>query len=133
MQLVRLTGSKEGCSEGGCGACTVLQSRFDSESGKILNLAINACLTPLCSVHGSAIITVEGIGSVSQGLHPIQVKISKYIILIHCLVIFYDVINIKSHYFYCFLRKELQKVMEHNVVFALQALLCQCMHYLEII
>lgn len=38
------------------------------------NMAINACLTPLCSVHGSAVITVEGIGSVRQGLHPVQVS-----------------------------------------------------------
>ncbi|OXA42697.1 Xanthine dehydrogenase [Folsomia candida] len=64
---LRLVGSKEGCGEGGCGACTVMQSRFDPETRKIHNMAINACLTPLCSVHGSAVITVEGIGSVRQG------------------------------------------------------------------
>ena len=37
------------------------------------NLAVNACLTPVCAVHGAAVITVEGIGSVSKGLHPVQV------------------------------------------------------------
>ncbi|XP_021964044.1 xanthine dehydrogenase [Folsomia candida] len=74
---LRLVGSKEGCGEGGCGACTVMQSRFDPETRKIHNMAINACLTPLCSVHGSAVITVEGIGSVRQGLHPVQERIAK--------------------------------------------------------
>jgi len=38
------------------------------------NVAVNACLTPVCSVHGTAVTTVEGIGSVEKGLHPAQVR-----------------------------------------------------------
>ena len=35
--------------------------------------SMNACLAPLCAMHGLAITTVEGIGSVKAGLHPVQV------------------------------------------------------------
>ena len=35
---------------------------------------MNACLTPVCAVHGAAVTTVEGIGSVEKGLHPVQVS-----------------------------------------------------------
>lgn len=41
------------------------------------HLAINACLTPVCSVHGMAITTVEGIGSTKTRLHPVQERIAK--------------------------------------------------------
>ena len=35
--------------------------------------SMNACLAPLCAMHGLAITTVEGVGSVKAGLHPVQV------------------------------------------------------------
>ncbi|XP_063994922.1 xanthine dehydrogenase-like [Diachasmimorpha longicaudata] len=74
---LNLTGTKLGCAEGGCGACTVMLSRFDRRRRKILHLAINACLAPICSVHGTAITTVEGIGSTRTTLHPIQERLAK--------------------------------------------------------
>lgn len=65
------------CLTGGCGACTVMISRFDREMMKVKHFAVNACLTPICSVHGLAVTTVEGIGSTRTRLHPVQERIAK--------------------------------------------------------
>lgn len=72
-----LTGTKVGCNEGGCGACTVTLTRLDTFDHKVHHSAINACLTKLCSLHGTSITTVEGLGTVNGGLHPVQERIYK--------------------------------------------------------
>ncbi|KAL6478496.1 hypothetical protein MHYP_G00143310 [Metynnis hypsauchen] len=72
-----LTGTKLGCAEGGCGACTVMVSRFNPHNNQIIHHAVNACLAPLCSLHHCAVTTVEGIGSVASKLHPVQERIAK--------------------------------------------------------
>ncbi|XP_049426562.1 xanthine dehydrogenase/oxidase [Epinephelus fuscoguttatus] len=72
-----LTGTKLGCAEGGCGACTVMLSRYQTHTEQLLHYAINACLAPLCSLHLVAVTTVEGIGSVAQKLHPVQERIAR--------------------------------------------------------
>ncbi|XP_060084653.1 xanthine dehydrogenase/oxidase-like [Ylistrum balloti] len=74
---LRLTGTKLGCGEGGCGACTVMISKYNPSTNQVKHLSVNACLAPICSLHGLAVTTVEGIGSIKQGLHPIQEKIAK--------------------------------------------------------
>jgi carbon-monoxide dehydrogenase small subunit len=58
---LRLTGTKEGCGEGECGACSVI---VDGE-------VINSCLVPVCQLHGSSIITVEGLARDGR-LDPLQ-------------------------------------------------------------
>uniref|UniRef100_A0AAX7VVT5 Xanthine dehydrogenase n=1 Tax=Astatotilapia calliptera TaxID=8154 RepID=A0AAX7VVT5_ASTCA len=72
-----LTGTKLGCAEGGCGACTVMLSRYQTHTKQLLHYASNACLAPLCSLHLVAVTTVEGIGSVARKLHPVQERIAK--------------------------------------------------------
>ncbi|XP_033229237.1 xanthine dehydrogenase-like [Belonocnema kinseyi] len=72
-----LCGTKLGCAEGGCGACTVMISRFDRSKGTPIHYAANACLTPVCGVHGLAVTTIEGIGSTKTKLHPVQERIAK--------------------------------------------------------
>ena len=58
---LELTGSKYGCGEGVCGACTVLVN------GK----ALRSCITPVSSVVGKEIITIEGLEK-NGNLHPVQ-------------------------------------------------------------
>ena len=58
---LRLTGVKEGCGEGECGACSII---LDNE-------VINSCLVPACQVNGSTIITVEGLADDGR-LNPLQ-------------------------------------------------------------
>ncbi|XP_026751930.2 xanthine dehydrogenase [Galleria mellonella] len=74
---LRLTGTKLGCAEGGCGACTVMVSKYNRKEKKVIHLAVNACLAPVCSMHGLAVTTVEGIGSTKTKLHPVQERIAK--------------------------------------------------------
>ncbi|XP_028826747.1 xanthine dehydrogenase/oxidase isoform X1 [Denticeps clupeoides] len=72
-----LTGTKLGCAEGGCGACTVMISKFHPHLKCIVHHAVNACLAPVCSLHHCAVITVDGIGTVASRLHPVQERIAK--------------------------------------------------------
>ncbi|KAI5709871.1 hypothetical protein M8J75_003796 [Diaphorina citri] len=74
---LRLCGTKLGCGEGGCGACTVMVSKYDRDKKHIVHLAVNACLAPICSMHGLAVTTVEGIGSTKTKLHPVQERLAK--------------------------------------------------------
>ncbi|CAM8886680.1 unnamed protein product [Rhodiola kirilowii] len=72
LRGIGLTGTKLGCGEGGCGACTVMVSYYDRKVKKCVHISVNACLAPLYSVEGMHVITVEGVGNRRQGLHPIQ-------------------------------------------------------------
>ena len=64
------TGSKEGCGEGDCGACTVvLGERVD---GELKLKAVNSCIRLAHSVDGMALWTVEDIAKLDGALHPAQ-------------------------------------------------------------
>jgi len=72
LQLLRedleLTGTKEGCGMGECGACTILLD------GK----AINSCIFPALEVEGKTVLTIEGLADAKGGLHPIQRAFIEY-------------------------------------------------------
>ncbi|XP_078068351.1 xanthine dehydrogenase/oxidase [Mustelus asterias] len=72
-----LTGTKLGCGEGGCGSCTVMVSKYNPFQKTVIHVAVNACLAPLCSLHHTAVTTVEGIGSTTTRIHPVQERIAK--------------------------------------------------------
>ena len=63
----RLTGTKEGCNEGDCGACTVMVTDADGTAR-----ALNACILFLPQLEGRAVRTVEGISAPDGTLHPVQ-------------------------------------------------------------
>lgn len=64
-------GTKEGCAEGDCGACTVVLERIDPD-GSVISSAVNSCLTMLGQADGLGVRTVEGVASDEGELHPIQ-------------------------------------------------------------
>jgi xanthine dehydrogenase small subunit len=66
----KLTGTKEGCAEGDCGACTVLVGRM--LDGSLRYESVNACIRFLGSLHGTHIVTVEHLASKDGTLHPVQ-------------------------------------------------------------
>jgi len=65
-----LTGAKEGCAEGECGACAVLVARPDGD-GRTRWAAVNSCLLPAGSLAGQEVVTAEGLGT-PEALHPVQ-------------------------------------------------------------
>ena len=74
LNYVRLnlkkTGTKEGCAEGGCGACTIVLGEI--KNNKILYKSINSCITFLPVLNGKQLILVENLSSKEGKLHPVQ-------------------------------------------------------------
>lgn len=64
----RLTGTKEACREGDCGACLVLLGK--SQDGQVVYRPVNSCLLPLGAAAGRHVVTIEGINS--ETLNPVQ-------------------------------------------------------------
>jgi xanthine dehydrogenase small subunit len=67
----RLTGTKEGCAEGDCGACTVVVG-LPQDDGRLAWRAVNSCLVLVPQIDGLPVITVEGLAQPDGTLHSVQ-------------------------------------------------------------
>ena len=73
---LKKTGTKEGCAEGGCGACTIVLGEL--KNNEINYKAINSCITFLTTLQGKQLILVEDLISKEGSLHPVQQAMVNY-------------------------------------------------------
>ena len=71
-EVAQRTGTKEGCAEGDCGACTVVLGELAPDGSHIRYRAINSCIRFMCSIDGLELVTVESLRAQDGSLHPVQ-------------------------------------------------------------
>lgn len=118
-----LSGTKEGCGEGDCGACTVVIGT--PEAGRVRYRAVTSCLVPAWSVQGRIVITVEGIGT-PGALHPVQ----KALLEAHAVQCGYCTPGVVMSLLALFL--DTPSPSDEEIRAALEGNLCRCTGYLPI-
>jgi xanthine dehydrogenase small subunit len=71
-EVAHRTGTKEGCAEGDCGACTVVLGERDPDGESIRYRAVNSCIRFLPTIDGQELVTVESLLGPGGALHPVQ-------------------------------------------------------------
>lgn len=65
-------GTKEGCAEGDCGACTVVLGELSADGAEVRHRAVNACIQLAATLDGRELLSVESLSAPGEALHPIQ-------------------------------------------------------------
>jgi xanthine dehydrogenase small subunit len=71
-EVAHRTGTKEGCAEGDCGACTVVLGELDASKGRVEYRAVNSCIRFLPTIDGHELVTVESLAAPEEDPHPVQ-------------------------------------------------------------
>jgi aerobic-type carbon monoxide dehydrogenase small subunit (CoxS/CutS family) len=121
LQLLRekleLTGTKEGCGMGECGACTVL---LDGKT-------VNSCIFPAVEAEGKKVTTIEGIADGKGGLHPIQKAFIEHGAIQCGFCTPGMVLSVKA------LLDDVPKPTEEEIRNGIAGNLCRCTGYLQIV
>ena len=76
--IAHRTGTKEGCAEGDCGACTVVLGTLAADGSHVAYQAVNSCIRFLPTIDGQELVTVESLLAPDGGLHPVQLAMVDY-------------------------------------------------------
>jgi len=120
-----LTGTKLGCGEGDCGACTIAVGTY--RNGTVKYEAVNSCLMPATKMHLKHIVTIEGLAPGEQLLHPIQLSIVEN----HATQCGFCTPGINMSLFCYFINNQKTPVLE-DAVKSLEGNLCRCTGYKSI-
>ena len=71
-EVAHRTGTKEGCAEGDCGACTVVLGQLNATTGRVEYRAVNSCIRFLPTIDGHELVTVESLSAPEEAPHPVQ-------------------------------------------------------------
>jgi xanthine dehydrogenase small subunit len=126
-EIAHRTGTKEGCAEGDCGACTVVLGELAPDGSEVRYRAVNSCIRLLPTIDGQELVTVENLQAKDGRLHPVQQAMVDH----HASQCGFCTPGFVMSLFALYLRSEAPS--REQVLEALSGNLCRCTGYRPII